>query len=199
VGPFLPDSRNLGRHISSRFPEPEMKYVPDRSWSLCQRSRAPVIKQTLGLDDDVKRLRSIDDSIRNDLLVEGGQLATMRYRQGQQIAIGYLGGFQQAGAVNTRPIQKREVVGPEFVTGQRQEFRQEFGHRGWCPRRTGISGMSDDPEHSILSEGTGCPRLHAGFAKPGMRKVVLHVRRVDQRNQHIDIQQIARQRSSSRS
>jgi hypothetical protein len=32
-----------------------------------------------------------------------------------------------------------------------------------------------------------------------MRKVVLHVRRVDQRNQHIDIQQIARQRSSSRS
>src|SRR6266700_385275 len=59
--------------------------------------------------------------------------------------------------------------------------------------------MSNDPDHAILGERTGRPRFLPGFGKPRMGSVMLHVCRVNQRNQYIDIKEKSNHGNSSRS
>lgn len=66
----------------------------------------------------MQRLRSIDEGIRNQALVEGGQLPAVCAGEREEIAVGYLSGIQRATAVHTLCVKERDVVGPEFVIEQ---------------------------------------------------------------------------------
>jgi hypothetical protein len=80
-----------------------------------------------------------------------------------------------------------------------QERCHEFRDRRRRSRRSGIAGMSHNPQHTIFREGAGRPGCFAGLGKPFMRLIMLNMRRVDQCDQHIYIQQKPRHSNSSRS
>jgi hypothetical protein len=58
--------------------------------------------------------------------------------------------------------------------------------------------MTEDAQQTVLSERTGGKCFPAGLAEPFVRLVVLDMRRVHQRDQHVDVQQKDRHDNSSR-
>src|SRR5215469_7732455 len=79
------------------------------------------IGSVVDLTNQVKRLTSIDHSVGNQPLIESGQLAFMGASQGEQVTVRDLGGVQKTCRVYMLPVEQRQVVRPEGVTGQLPE------------------------------------------------------------------------------
>jgi hypothetical protein len=71
--------------------------------------------------------------------------------------------------------------------------------RGRCAERVRISPMTDDAQHSVFGQWTGRPELASHLCKPVVGGVMVGMRRIDQRNQHVGIEQKCHQGNSSRS
>ena len=49
--------------------------------------------------------------------------------------------------------------------------------------------MSDDPKNAILCQWAGCPGFFPEFGKPSVRAIMLNMCRVNQGDEHIDIEE----------
>ncbi len=58
--------------------------------------------------------------------------------------------------------------------------------------------MSDDPNDAILCQWAGCPSLLSEFGKPSVRAIMLNMRRVNQGDEHINIEEKPDHSNSSR-
>lgn len=70
----------------------------------------------------MERLRSMENGIANQPLIEGGQLSLVRAGERKQITVGHLGRIQKAITIHSLRIEQRDVVGPELVAGQCAEL-----------------------------------------------------------------------------
>jgi len=162
-------------------------------------SWATVIRFVSPLANSMERRETVDDCIRYQTPVESRQLPAMGAGQSQEISIGYLPRIQQARGVDALTIEKSEVVRPEFVAGKASQAGNHFGHRRRSSWRVRVPRMSDNPEHAVLGQRTGGPCLSAQCREPFMGPVVLNVRRINQGDQDIHIEQKPNQGNSSRS
>jgi hypothetical protein len=78
------------------------------------------------------------DGLGREAAVEGGQLAAMGDREGQEIGVGDLGRGQHGAGVDMRRGDEADVVGPEDMTRQRAEARDDAGGE------RGRTGTKDD-------------------------------------------------------
>ena len=71
-----------------------------------------------GSMNQMERLCSVDNGVRNQALVEGRELSTVCAGECQEIAVCHLSGIQKTTAVHTFGVKERDVVRPKFVAGQ---------------------------------------------------------------------------------
>lgn len=94
--------------------------------------------------DQMKRPLSVDDGIRNQALIESGQLSTVCAGKRQEVAVRYLRGIQKATADYPFRVEESDVVGPVVVAGQCTEGCQYLRNRCWCARRVRITRMPNN-------------------------------------------------------
>lgn len=70
-----------------------------------------------------------------------------------------------------------------------------YHHRGGLVVR--VTGMAGDSKRSVLSRGRGKPIAPAFIGEPPVRPLVVDVRRVDECDEHVDVEQVATHASSS--
>lgn len=139
----------------------------------------------------MQRLCCSTNSVGNQAEIECGELAAMSLSKRQQIGVRYLSGVQQSLAVDSLVIEESYIVGPELMTAQRAQKGEDFCNRRRSPRGVGIARMADDTENAVFCERTGGPGFLSGCGKPIVRAVMLHMKRVDEGDQDIYIEQIA--------
>ncbi len=83
------------------------------------------------------------------------------------------------------------------MAAKSQEHGKHVRHGRGRSRRVWIARMTHYPKHAVFGERTGRPRFSAFGCKPIVRPIMLHVRRVNQSNENIHIQQIPSQDNSS--
>jgi hypothetical protein len=147
----------------------------------------------------MESLWPVDHCVGYQARVEGRQLASPFECKCEQVTIRDLRGVEEPTAIHTACIQQRNIGRPEFVTGQGSQRYEQPGNgcRSACGVR--ISGMANDAQQAIFGERAGRPGLFPVRRKPFVRAVVLNVRWIDQRDQHIDVEKEAGQGNSSRS
>ena len=129
------------------------------------------------------------DRLKRDRGVESGQPALVRYRKREQIHVGKL-----AMALNVIPAEPSGVayayrVRPEKMLTTRAEGLQTRGCilRRRAPARIGRIGQyADQP---VLCERTSRPSAAAIASEPGVRRLVMQVGGIEQRNQDIYVEQ----------
>ncbi|HYN63991.1 MAG TPA: hypothetical protein VES36_05250 [Candidatus Limnocylindrales bacterium] len=99
--------------------------------------------------------------------------------------------YQQARGVDAFAVHQADVVGPEHVAWQFAQADQNARDGGWRAGGVGVARVAHDAQQAHFGERAGGPALLALARKPVVRRVVLHMRGVDQRDQHIDVEQVA--------
>ena len=62
-----------------------------------------------------------------------------------------------------------------------------------------ISRVAGDPNKAVFRDGASSPSLTSGSGKPIMSNIMMHVHRVGQGQEHIDVEEIGAHGVSSRS
>jgi hypothetical protein len=119
--------------------------------------------------------------------VEAGKAAAVRNGQRKQVAVGHLLVAQQPTDFDTRGVQQTDVVGPKNMPAPLPQPSRHASDNGRRSRRVGIPRMSNNAQHRILCDGTGCPTLAALVREPAVRQIMTDMSRVDQRNQNVDV------------
>lgn len=125
-----------------------------------------------------KRRLAISNGIRNQMAVKSGQLAFARASKGEQIGVGYLRGIEEPRRVHEL-AEERDVIGPELMTIQGAEDREQLGHGRRGSRRICVSCMAHNTKNPVFCERTGRPSLLAERREPSVRPVMLHMCRID--------------------
>lgn len=90
-------------------------------------------------------MRPATDGVRNQVAIEGGKLAAMGLRQGQQECVGHLAGVEQTRTVDSPGIEESHIVGPELMAANRTEDGEQLSDSIGRSRRIGITRMADNP------------------------------------------------------
>ena len=80
-----------------------------------------------------------------------------------------------------------KIVVPENMARKCAQVRDDWRDRGWRARRIGVFRVADDANHAILRKRACSPRSGPCLGKPSVCRVVPSMARVDQRDQHIDV------------
>jgi len=126
-------------------------------------------------------------------------LPWVRHGQGQKIGVGDLARIQQARSVYEFFIKQTDLVWPEFMAREGNKAHYGLDDYGGCGLRVEVSRISDDPQDTVFSQRACGPDLLANGLQPAVRRVVLDVRRIDQRNENIHVEQKPAHNSSSSS
>jgi len=145
----------------------------------------------------MKRFLTVDYGVSDQVTVERCQLAAVSNGQGQQITVSHLARVEQAATVHALAIQKGNVIRPELMPAERAQDREQLSRRCRSPWRIRIARMAHYAENAVLRQRTSSPGLPATLGEPVVRPVMLHMRRIDQCDQNIHIQQITRHGNSS--
>ena len=85
------------------------------------------------------------------------------------------------------------------MAGKSSKLCHDSGHCRRRSRRMGIARVPHNAQHTAFRQRTRGPAPSTGGVIPCMRAVMLNVRGIDQGYQHIDIEQVTAQGSSSAS
>ncbi len=151
--------------------------------------------------ESVKRLRSCREEFeilcrrpldcpKRDRGVEGGQSALIRYRKSEKVDVGKLAVALNAVPMEPTGIAHADRVRPENVLTIRTEGRG-------APARIGRIGQYTDER--VLRERTRRPSLEAVASALGVSPLVMHVSRIEQRDQNVYVKKSTRFWGSSRS
>ena len=138
--------------------------------------------------------------VGNDATVESSQLSAVRFCKRYEISVGDLTGGKKTRAIKIPRIENTDVVRPEEVAGQGAKFREQSSDSGSgrTARRVWIPGITDNSRHGIFGEWTSSPGFAVTGRKPNVDSVVMDVRRIKKRDQHVYVQQEGSHVSSSR-
>src|SRR2546421_6023840 len=129
-------------------------------------------------------------------LVERDEAAFICCSQGEQVGVGHLLGSMYPRAVEYCRIEDAHRAGPILmVFGSRGLSEQIKSLTGW--NRAGVAGLADDPHESVLGDRAGGPPVFNLVADPRAGSPVVNVIAVEERQQHVDIQQRSAQTASS--
>jgi hypothetical protein len=112
----------------------------------------------------------------------------MGVRQGQEITVGDLGGMHQTSRVDTAGIHEADIVGPKPMPRKYSHAGQTSSDRRRCSRGIRVSGMAHDAQQAVLSHRAGSPGSVPLVRKPLMRRLMLNMRRVHERYEHVYIE-----------
>ena len=146
----------------------------------------------------MQALRAATYSIHNQTPVESRQLPFVGTCQRQQIAISHLAGTQQTFRVYHLGVQQADIVWPKHITGECSQALHQLCYLRWRAWRIRIAGMTHNAQHTILRQWAGCPRPFPLRREPPMRRIVLDMRWINQRDQHVYIEQKTPHGNSSR-
>ena len=122
----------------------------------------------------------------------------MRTSECEEITISYVSGVEKACCIELFGVKQRDVVRPEGMSRKSPERRKQFRDSCGRARRIWIAGMANDSQNAIFRQRARRPCSMTLFGKPRMSAVMLHVSRIDQRDQDVHVQQKPGQSSSSR-
>ena len=137
-------------------------------------------------------LRTVDHGLGDQAAIERGELSTMGYGQCKQVGVGYLAGVEKTRGKDALGVEEGDIVWPELMAAESEQDRHQLGDGCGSSRRVGVAWVADNADNAIFSQGACGPCLPALSCEPIVRPVVLHVRRVDESNQDVDVQQVAR-------
>ena len=101
--------------------------------------------------------------------------------------------------MNMQIVGNADVVGPEVMPRKRTQCCKRLSNGTWRAWRVGVLRVTDDAQKTVLRDRACSETSLANAGEPFVCQIVLHVRRVDERNQNIDVQQECRHGCSSRS
>ena len=148
--------------------------------------------------NDQQRLFSTLYSPHGQSPVEGRQPTAIPHGKGQQIGVGYLSRGRDLAVINPGAVEQAEIFAPETVIGLATEPSKHLGKLRDRQRVRRVIFGPCDAQKAILSDGAGSPTLFAPLPEPVVRRFMRDVPDVQQRNQHVDVEQVD-QGSSSRS
>jgi len=117
-------------------------------------------------------------------------------RQRKQVGVRHLPRRLDRVRVDERGRCQGQIICLEYVAGQGAHANHKRRHGRGRPGRVGIVRVSHDAHHGILGRWTGCPRGVGQAREPSMRRLMKNMRRIDQADQHIDVEQPVRPGSS---
>lgn len=120
--------------------------------------------------------------------IKADKTALVAHRQAQQIAVGNLSMAQQVWPMHLVGIQHAVVVGQKSVCVVRGGLGQTAGDCGqW--QGLGVGGLGHDAQAAVLRQRAGGPAVGYLLLQPLGGSGVVHVRRIQQCDQDIDVQQ----------
>src|SRR5277367_3441212 len=147
----------------------------------------------------MEQMTPINHRIRDQTLIKGGQLTSMRASKREEIAVCDLSGLQEAGRVQVPLIKQGNIVWPKCMTWQLPQRRQQSSNCGGSAGGVWISRMTDNAQHSVFCKRTGRPGVSSLRREPFVCTVMLNVTRINKGNQDVDVQKKPGHGSSSRS
>ncbi len=167
--------------------------IPDSyaqtSLTVCAQAVDPAASLRLTAADHMQRRLAPLHGLHRQAAVQRGKPAAMHGSQRQQIRIGHLPRRQNTRRIDPRLAYQADVVRSEDVAIQPTHLRHDRRHRGRRPRRPRIARMADNADNAILRQRARGPRRPPLVLEPAMHRVVAHMGRIDQCNQHIHVQQ----------
>ena len=120
--------------------------------------------------------------------IKADKAALVAHGQAQQIAVGNLSMAQQVLPVQLVGIEQAVVVGQKGVRRVRGGLSQTAGD---CGQRQGlgVGGLGHDAQAAVLRERAGGPAVGNLLLQPLGGAGVVHMRRIQQGDQDIDVQQ----------
>ncbi len=118
-------------------------------------------RQWLTMFDMPKSASAADNRRNRKALVECYQLAAVRQRQGQQIAIRHLAVSEQFIRVDMCRIEQADVVGPEYVAAMLAHLPQRTRDDGRSAGPVRVGRLTHDTQNAVFSQWTGRPSIVA--------------------------------------
>ena len=115
------------------------------------------------------------DGVGDEAAVEGGELASVGVGQGQQVGVSDLLGGKEAGGIEVAAVEDADVVGPEDVAGEGEEFAKQFCKRGGTAGGIGIALVAQDAEDGVFGERASSPGLLSVCGEPIVGVAVVNV------------------------
>src|SRR5215469_6738327 len=128
--------------------------------------------------------------------IECRQMTPMGNRQCQKIAVGNLPRGQDLLGVDMLSADQAYVVGPEHVAWQCPQLGNDGRDDSRRSRRAGIFWMAGDPNDAVLGQRASRPGLPALFNEPAVRGVMPDMGRINEGDEHIDVEQEGQSNSS---
>ena len=125
-------------------------------------------------------------------LVKSHQSRVMISGKCQQIQVCYLARTVDSLRRECFSVTQRNSIGPEFMVGLSGELTKPGNQVTWRePRDLAVAGMGHDANHPIFREGTTGPAAFPIGCPPCMRAFVKSMVGIEQRDNHIHVQQAA--------
>jgi hypothetical protein len=132
-------------------------------------------------------LSTLDGADRNRR-IEGREASSVRDRQREQINVGYL-----AMPLNMLPSEASTIaharrIGPKQMIVFRAETRETRGRIGHRRARTRVGRIGEDPDQGVFRERASRPFVLAVEPEPYVRRFMMDMRRIKQRDQDVDVE-----------
>ena len=134
--------------------------------------------------------------IHRDAAVQGGEFTLSPRCKPKEIGIGYM--RMGNDGIGFEDVQYTQILNPEMMTGCITNLLKNGTHSGNISRPVRVLRMTGYADKTVFGKGTCRPCLLPLVNEPLMRQVMMDMRRIGQRQQHIDVEKIRRQGSSSR-
>ena len=124
-----------------------------------------------------------------DAGIETHQQPLVMHGESQKINLSDLAMRQQLITTDQGLRRPGERIGPKLMGGMRLQPDQQGHHRCWRTKTVGVAGVPQDARNTVLGERARRPTRRTVLSKPVMGRVVMHMLRIQQGNQHVQIRQ----------
>ena len=134
--------------------------------------------------------------LERNACIDGHETTSVAYRGREQAGVGHLPRPLHAPPVEHLRPEQVEIIDPEGVMRRGRSPGQagrDLG-RGAC---AGIRRLGHDADAAVPGDRAGRPALSDVATQPVGREPVMHVRGVEQRDQHVDVEQCPPRRTPS--
>ena len=133
-------------------------------------------------------LRAFHGAERNTL-IERDETAPLFRRQTQQVDVRQLAMTARKREIEQPFVAQRDSVRPEFVMTARAERPEVIDQFGYREELTSARQVAKDPDEPVLCQRAGCPPGRAIVLEPVVRELMMNVVGIEQRHEHIHVEQ----------
>ncbi len=129
-------------------------------------------------------------------MIECRKLPATRRCEPEKIDIGHM--IVREERIGGKNIPEADIIRPELMPGFGAHLAKKT-HELWrVPRAIGIIGVAGNPYEAVFCQRTRSPAGSSSNSKPAMRRLMVDVHGIAQRQKCIDVQQEGCHGSSSR-